>query len=70
MELLIALGMLTALFWVGFHLTGAILSAFFWLMIKLPIAAVLFSFGLACCATLILIPVGLKLFGAAGRVLF
>jgi hypothetical protein len=70
MEVIIALAVLAGFFWVGFQVTGAMLSALIWLVIKLPIATVVFCLGLACCATLLLIPVGLKLFGAAGRILF
>ncbi len=70
MEVIIALAVLAGFFWVGFKVTGAMLSALIWLVIKLPIAVVVFCLGIACCATLLLIPVGLKLFGAAGRILF
>lgn len=70
MEIIIGLAMLSFLFWVGFKVTGALLTAFIWLAIKLPIAIVIFCLGLACCATLLLIPVGIKLFKVAGNVLF
>lgn len=70
MEIIIGLAMLSFLFWVGFKVTGALLTAFIWLFIKLPIAIVIFCLGLACCATLLLIPVGIKLFKVAGNVLF
>lgn len=70
MEVIIALAVLAGFFWVGLKVTGAMLSALIWLVIKLPIAIVVFCLGIMCCATLLLIPVGLKLFGAAGRILF
>ena len=70
MELIIALAMLTGLFWVGFKMTGAMLAALVWVAVKLPVTLVLFTLGVACCATLLLIPVGLKLFGTAVNVLF
>lgn len=70
MEIIIALAILMVLFWVGFKVTGALLSAFIWLAIKLPIAIVIFCLGLTCCATLLLIPIGIKLFKVAGDVLF
>ena len=70
MEVIIALAVLAGFFWVGFKVTGAMLSALIWLVIKLPIAIVVFCLGIACCATLLLIPVGLKLFGAAGGFCF
>ena len=40
-EILITLAVLTFLFWIGFHVTGALLSAAIWLFIKLPIALIL-----------------------------
>lgn len=70
MEILIVLAVLTFLFWLGFSITGAMLSACFWLIVKLPIAVVLFSIGLTCCITILLIPLGLKCFKLAGRILF
>lgn len=55
---------LTALFmifllWVGFKLTGAILTACLWLMIGLPVSLVMLVLGGILCCTIILIPVGL-----------
>lgn len=32
---------LTVLFWIGFHVTGVLLSATIWLFIKLPFALIL-----------------------------
>jgi len=40
-EILITLAVLTFLFWLGFHITGALLSAAIWLFIKLPFALIL-----------------------------
>ncbi len=68
-EFLIMLAVLTALFWLGFHVTGALLSATIWLFIKLPFALVLGSLGLICCATILLIPLGRKCFKFAFEVL-
>ena len=42
MEVIIALAVLAGFFWVGFKVTGAMLSALIWLVIKLPIAIVVF----------------------------
>ena len=70
MEIIITLAVLMFLFWLGFHITGALLSAFIWLVIKLPFAIIVFCLGLACCATILLIPIGIKCFGLAGRILF
>lgn len=44
-ELLIVLAALTILFWIGYHVTGALLAAAIWLFIKLPIAVLLGCFG-------------------------
>ena len=63
------LAVLTGLFWVGYHVTGAILKTIFWLCIRLPITIVLWALGLVFCCTLILIPVGLGLFRAGLGVL-
>lgn len=45
-EILITLAVLTVLFWIGFHVTGALLSAAIWLFIKLPFAVILGCLGL------------------------
>ncbi len=47
------------LLWIGFKLTGAILTACLWLMIGLPISLVMLVLGGILCCTIILIPVGL-----------
>lgn len=68
-ELLIALAILTGLFWIGYHETGALLSAAIWLFIKLPFAIILGGLGLVCCITILLIPLGGKCFMFAFEVL-
>uniref|UniRef100_UPI003FEF22B5 hypothetical protein n=1 Tax=Candidatus Ventrimonas sp. TaxID=3048889 RepID=UPI003FEF22B5 len=68
-ELLIVLAALTILFWIGYHVTGALLAAAIWLFIKLPIAVLLGCFGFALCITILLIPLGMKCFKAAFSVL-
>ena len=68
-ELLITLAILTVLFWIGFHVTGALLSAAIWLFIKLPFALILGCLGLVCCVTILLIPLGGKCFKFAFEVL-
>ena len=45
--------------WIGFKLTGAILTACVWLMIGLPVSMVLLALGLVLCCTIILIPLGI-----------
>ena len=68
-EIIIGLGVLIFLFWIGFHVTGALLSAVIWLFIKLPIAILLGCVGLALCITILLIPLGVKCFKFAFSVL-
>ena len=68
-EILITLAVLTVLFWIGFHVTGALLSATIWLFIKLPLALLLGCLGLICCMTILLIPLGGKCFMFAFEVL-
>ena len=68
-EIIIGLAVLTFLFWLGFHVTGALLSAVIWLFIKLPIAILLGCVGLALCITILLIPLGVKCFKFAFSVL-
>ena len=47
------------LLWIGFKLTGAILTACLWLLIGLPVSLVMLVLGGILCCTIILIPVGL-----------
>ena len=68
-EILITLAVLTVLFWIGFHVTGALLSATIWLFIKLPLALLLGCLGLICCITILLVPLGGKCFMIAFEVL-
>ena len=57
-EILIILAVLTVLFWIGFHVTGALLSVAILLFIKLPFALILGCLGLVYCVTVLLIPLG------------
>lgn len=59
MGFIIGLAFLTFALWIGFKLTGALLSAAIWLLIKIPLAMVFLVLGLVFCCTIILIPVGL-----------
>ena len=67
--IILILSLVSFLFWLGFHITGALLTALVWVVIKLPAALILFSLGLACCVTLLLIPVGMSLFRTGVRIL-
>ena len=66
---MICLVILAVLFWLGFAITGALLKACLWLFILLPIGLALCVLGLALCCTLILIPIGAKLFTAGPHVI-
>lgn len=66
---MITMAILTALLWLGFKLTGAMLKACIWLFILVPLAFGIWGIALICCCTLILIPVGIKLFAAGIRVI-
>ena len=68
-EILITLSVLTVLFWIGFHVTGALLSAAIWLFIKLTFALIVGCLGVACCVTILLISLGGKCFKFAFDVL-
>ena len=52
---------LGAVFGLAFSITGALIGALLW-MVKLPAALALWTVGIVCCCTIILIPVGLLLF--------
>lgn len=67
---IIRLAVLTLLFRIGFHITGALLSAAIWLFVKLPLAIIIGCLGLVCCMTILLIPIGGKCFKFAGSILF
>lgn len=68
-EFILVMGILSLFFGGAYLITGAIFKAFIWLFILVPIALFLWGIGIACCCTLILIPVGLRLFTAGCRVL-
>ena len=69
MNIIFSLIILMFLFWIGFMITGAILKTIIWLFLALPVALFLWACGLTFCCTLILIPVGLRLFWTGFRVL-
>lgn len=70
LEFIIALAVLTFLFWIGYKMTGALLLAAIWLFVKLPIACLIAGVGLLCLITLLLIPIGIKCFKLSGQILF
>lgn len=69
MVLVICLAVLTVLFWVGYHITGALLAAVVWLFIRLPFAIIAGCLGVVCCASILLIPLGLWFFRGAGKII-
>lgn len=69
-EIIIILAVLTLQFWLGFHITGALLSAAIWLFVKLPLAIIMACLGLVCFVTILLIPIGGKCFKCLGSILF
>ena len=59
---IVGLGFLTLMLWLGFKLTGALLSACIWAFIEVPLAFGAWGIGLILCCTIILIPVGIWFF--------
>ncbi len=68
-EIILVLALLTFLLWLGFHITGALLSASIWLFIKLPIAVLVGCLGFVLCITILLILLGIKCFKFAFNVI-
>ena len=60
--------LLGAVFGLTFSITGAVLTACFW-MLKLPIVLVMWVIGAVCCCTILLIPLGLLLFKTGSAML-
>ena len=66
-HIMIGLAILTLMLWIGFKITGALLAALIWLVIRLPLAILSWAFGIICCCTILLIPIGIWFFKAGGR---
>ena len=69
MSLIILMLLLVTMFGIGLSITGAIIKAVVWMTIILPVGLFLWGCGLVFCCTLILIPVGLRLFWTGFRVI-
>ena len=69
LEIIIFLGILTVILWVGYKITGALFTACIWLFIKVPFAILVGLLGLIMCITILLIPIGVKCLKAALRFL-
>lgn len=67
--MILTLIILCCLFGLAFKLTGALLKACLWLIFLLPFGGIIIIFGLLCCCTLILIPVGITIIKAGMRIL-
>ena len=67
--IILCLAILTLLFWIGYHITGALLAAIIWLCVKLPCAIIVFCFGIVCCVLILLFPIGLRCFRYAWNIL-
>lgn len=70
LEFIVGVGVLCVLFFVGYKVTGAVFKALIWLCILLPIALFIWGIAILCCCTLILIPIGMKIFSIGNRVIF
>lgn len=64
---IILTGVLFLLLWIGFKVTGAMVSALVWMFVKLPLALVFFFMGLAFMVTILLIPLGKGCLHIAGE---
>lgn len=69
MSFLIGLIFLTGLFWIGFKLTDTLLALCLWLFIQVPLGVLTWIVGLFLCCTIILIPLGLRLFKTGFKLL-
>lgn len=67
--LIIIFAVLTVMLWIGFKMTGALLMAFIWLFVRLPISFALFALGLIFCCTILLIPLGIVMIKAGAGLL-
>lgn len=46
------------LFWLGYKITGALISAIIWICVKLPLGIILITLGILLCITILGIPLG------------
>lgn len=67
--LLMSLAVLMFFLWIGCKIAVFLLKAFVWLFILVPVVLIMWCLALICCCTLILIPVGVKIFGTGVKVL-
>ena len=60
---------LTFFIWIGCHITGALLGSVIWLFVLVPVSVILWTIALACCCTVLLIPLGIWLFKLGLKIL-
>ena len=68
-EFIFVLAILSLFFGGAYIITGALLKAVIWLCVLVPRTLFLWGIAILCCCTLILIPIGIKLFTVGCRVL-
>ena len=66
---LVWLAIVTLMLWIGFKVTGALFKACLWLFVCVPSALIIWGLAIICICTLILIPVGVKLFATGLKIL-
>lgn len=69
LEIIILLGIISIVLWVGYKITGTLFSVFVWLFVKLPCALLVAFIGFALCITVFLIPIGKNCFRIAIQIL-
>ena len=69
LEIIIVLGILTLILWIGYKITGTLFAVCMWLFIKVPCALCIGIIGLLLCVTIILIPAGSWCLKMSGRLL-
>lgn len=66
---IIILGILSVTLWIGYKITGVLFAACVWLFIKVPCAIIIGAFGVVLCITILLMPIGMRCFKLAVKLL-
>ena len=69
MEFILILVLLAILCRIGFAVTGALLSMAVWVVVRLPLALIVYATGVGLCVTILLFPLGLKCFKLGTKIL-
>lgn len=64
---LFILFVLSLLLVISFKITGALFAILLWVVIKLPLAILMWVVGIVCCCTILLIPLGVGCFKSGLR---